>query len=352
MRIHVIRARTLPMALQMVRDAHGDEAIVLDTEETPDGAVVRVGLDAAAAPEPPPAPQSDLIDPPPAKPAPPQPISAATDRAAEALAWHGAPPLVIRGLLLAVEQSGEGDPELALAGALDQAFRFGRPENLHTPLALVGPPGAGKTATLAKLAAARSLNGADVAIVNADIETAGAEGRVGAFAEALGVEARRASDADDIAAAIAEAGPEAVALVDTSGRAPADADDIAEMAREIEAAGHGVLVLSAAIAPVEAAELAECFAAAGAESLVMTQLDIARRIGALLAAANAGGLAIAGVSMGRKVGDGLMPLTADTLARLILAPPTPLPKPQQRRQARAADAYARTQTAADTGAAA
>ncbi len=381
MRIHVIRANSLPAALRQVRDAHGENAIVLDTDETPEGVTIRVGVEEAETIVPAPralatnaldalasntlasnaAAAGKVASAPPSPAGTPadtgetafrsafrsrpsrQParISSAADRVAEALAWHGAPPLVTRSLLLAVEAQGAGvqrvgaqdveEVEVALTAALEQVFRFGRPDGLATPLAFVGPPGSGKTATLAKLAAARSLAGADIAIINADLETAGARSRIGAFAKALGVEPYPAGAASGITSAIVAAGAGVVTLIDTSGRAPADADDIDELAEEIEAAGAGVLVLSAALAPAEAAELAECFAAAGAGALIMTQLDIARRIGALLAAADAGDLLIAGVSLGRKVGDGLIALTAESLARLILTPPRPLAKPKPRR---------------------
>ncbi|MEQ9124325.1 MAG: hypothetical protein RIM80_17370, partial [Alphaproteobacteria bacterium] len=45
MRIHVIRARTLPAALQQVRENHGENAIVLDTATAPDGVTIRVGVE-------------------------------------------------------------------------------------------------------------------------------------------------------------------------------------------------------------------------------------------------------------------------------------------------------------------
>lgn len=339
MRIHVIRAENLQAALQIVRDQHGDDAIVLDTVEAPDEVTVRVGVQ--AEPQRPPEP---------AAPEPALTSKSTTDRVAEALAWHGAPPLVTRSLLLAIESDDATDAETALANALERTFRFGRPENLATPLALVGPPGAGKTATLAKLAAARSMAGAAVAIINADLETSGAKARVDAFAAALDVRPAEAAGGAAISGAIQDAGPDKVTLLDTSGRAPADAADIEAVAEEIEAAGAGALVLQATLAPVEAAELAECFAAAGATELIMTQLDIARRVGALLAAADAGDLKIAAVSLGRRVGDGLRPLTGESLAKLILAPPQPIVKPA-RAKPRAAPLNANATYAANGAAA-
>lgn len=359
MRIKTLRAETLPVALQRVREQFGENAIVLDTEQAEDGAIVRVGVeDAKSAPL---APNGEEPTPE-ARPAPtpkhdaqPAPVRQAAvdrdDRIAEALAWHGAPILLVREILRTVEQSGEADADAALTQALTTMFRFGRPERLPTPLALVGPPGSGKTATLAKIAASLASGGRQVAIVNADFATAGADARVGAFAKALDVTPRPARDAAGIAAAVEAAEPGAAVLVDTASRAPADIQDVETLSREIDAAGHGVLVLSAAISPDEATELAHAFADAGARSLIMTQLDVARRLGALLAAAKAGDLVIAGVSLGRKVGEGLKPLTPASVARLVLAPPTALPQlpPRKPQSTAAIAAYAQ---AAAKGAAA
>lgn len=359
MRIKTLRAETLPVALQRVREQYGENAIVLDTEQAEDGAIVRVGVEqetstplAWSADEP--ASKAAPADPPKQK-AQPAPVRQADmdrdDRIAEALVWHGVPILLTREILQAARQSGEEEAEAALIQALTVTFRFGRPERLPTPVALVGPPGSGKTATLAKIAAARTSGGDRVALVNADVATAGADARVRAFAEALDVTPRPARDAVGIAAAVEAAEPGAAVLVDTASRAPADIQDVEALAREIAAAGHGVLVLSAAISPDEATELAHCFADAGARSLIMTQLDVARRLGALLAAAKAGDLVIAGVSLGRKVGDGLKPLTPKSIARLLLAPPTALPKlpPRKPQSTAAIAAYAQ---AAAKGAAA
>ena len=103
---------------------------------------------------------------------------------------------------------------------------------------------------------------------------------------------------------------------------------------------------------MHAPRLATAANAAGAESLIVTQLDIARRVGAMLAAADAGGLVLVGVSLGRKIGDGLRPLDGQSLARLILAPPQPLPKWTAPAKAAPTAAYASVQAYASKGAAA
>jgi len=66
------------------------------------------------------------------------------DVIAEALAWHGVPMLAVRNLLLAAEATDADTAEAALTQALDRVFRFGRPESLAGPVALVGPPAAAK----------------------------------------------------------------------------------------------------------------------------------------------------------------------------------------------------------------
>ena len=57
--------------------------------------------------------------------------------------------------------------------------------------------------------------------------------------------------------------------------------------------------------------------ALGARHLLATKLDAARRLGGLLAAAEAG-LAFAEAGIGPTIGQGLSPLSAGGLARLLL----------------------------------
>ena len=74
------------------------------------------------------------------------------------------------------------------------------------------------------------------------------------------------------------------------------------------------LVLPAGIDPAEATDLATAFAEQGASLLVATRLDMARRLGGVLAAAQAGGLALAEAGIGPGAADGLVPMTATLLA--------------------------------------
>ena len=79
-----------------------------------------------------------------------------------------------------------------------------------------------------------------------------------------------------------------------------------------------VLVLSGGLDPAEAADVAHVHAAAGARLLVATKLDLARRLGGILAAAGAE-LALTEAGIGPGVADGLLPITPAWLAARMLS---------------------------------
>ncbi len=79
-----------------------------------------------------------------------------------------------------------------------------------------------------------------------------------------------------------------------------------------------VLVMAAGCYPLDAAELAQAYAGMGARRLLPTRIDIARRLGGILSAASAGRLAFTEVGIGANVAEGLAPLNAVSLARLLL----------------------------------
>ena len=83
-----------------------------------------------------------------------------------------------------------------------------------------------------------------------------------------------------------------------------------------------VLVFAAGGDVAEAAEIATCFGALGVRRMVATRLDIARRLGAAIAAAEAGPFAFSDVSFSPQVARGMKPLTPQALARLVLRDPS------------------------------
>ncbi len=126
----------------------------------------------------------------------------------------------------------------------------------------------------------------------------------------------------ELRAAVARQSDDAVTLIDTTGANPFHASEMAALAQLIEAAdAEPVLVLAAGGDVAEAAEIVGSFAAIGARRMVVTRLDISRRLGAMLVVAEAGPLAFSDVSFSPQVARGLKFLTPQALARLLMRDP-------------------------------
>ncbi|WP_175562720.1 hypothetical protein [Muricoccus roseus] len=157
MRLRVFRAARMADAMAECRQALGPDALILSTRRTAAGVEVTAALEPAEEPLPP--PPGPAPGPGPAPAGPPDPLGR-----------HNIP-AALRA------RFGTGG-----AAALAAALRFGGvPEAVRQPLALVGPPGAGKTLTCAKLATRLVLGGAAPLVVTADSQRAGATEQIAAF---------------------------------------------------------------------------------------------------------------------------------------------------------------------------
>jgi flagellar biosynthesis protein FlhF len=238
--------------------------------------------------------------------APPDPTRLA------ALDFHGVPVALHDSLL-----QGE------LAAALAKALPFGTLPLGQAPLLLVGPPGAGKTLTVARLATRLVMAGILPMVITADGKRAGATEQLAAFTRLLGVSLIVAGHPVTLGRALARRPNTAPVLIDSPGCDPFDpvqADEVQALAAT--AAAAMVLVLPAGLDPAEAADQARAFAALGARLLVATRLDMARRLGGILAAAGTG-LALTEAGIGPGAADGLLPITPAWLAaRLMTGPHT------------------------------
>ncbi|HEY8610509.1 MAG TPA: GTP-binding protein [Roseomonas sp.] len=277
------------------RQALGPDALILSTRRTAAGVEVTAALEPAEEPLP-----------------PPPPVQAAPT-APDPLGRHNMPaPLRAR--------LGAGN-----APALAAALRFGAlPDAVQHPLALVGPPGAGKTLTCAKIATRLVLGGAAPLIVTADSQRAGAAEQIAAFTRVLGIPLAMAGTGVQLATALARRVGGQPMLLDTAGCDPFDpaqAEQLLALLRVTEATP--LLILPAGLDPEEAAETARAFAALGARHLLPTRLDAARRLGGVLAAAFAGPLALTEAGTGPGAADGLTPLTPAWLAERLTGPARP-----------------------------
>jgi flagellar biosynthesis protein FlhF len=300
MRLRVFHARTTAQALSLARAALGEDALILTTRRAQGGVEVT-----AAAP---------VEDEPVERVVPLAPRRAAPDRTiVAALRAHGVPESRIEALA--------ANPSLA-AGVAETLGFTKLPLGPGTVLLLCGPPGAGKTLTVAKLATRLRIEGTAPAVIAADGRRAGAVDQLAAYTRLLGLNLVVAPDIPRLAKAIARRPMEAPTLVDMAGIDPFCDQDGTELAALIEAVGAAAaLVLPAGTDAIEAEDIAAAMAARGVRHLLPTRLDVARRIGAVVAAAAAGDLALAEAGTGPGATDGLTTLDPATLEAWLLAPP-------------------------------
>ena len=294
MRLKLYRAAGMAEALAAIRGELGAEALILSTRRVGGGVEVTAAV------------QPDEDEPPP-------PLAAAGDPARlAALAFHNVPTRLAELL-----HAGR------LSEALAQALAFAPLPLSHgaRPLLFAGPPGAGKTLTVARLATRLVMQGATPSVVTADGRRAGATEQLAAFTRLLGLDLLVANQPATLGRALTRREGGATVLIDAPGTDPFDPaqrEEVAALAATADASI--VLVLPAGLDPAEAADLAHGFAEVGATMLVATRLDVSRRLGAVLAAAHAGELALAEAGIGPGAADGLVPITPDFLADRLLAP--------------------------------
>jgi flagellar biosynthesis protein FlhF len=298
--------------MDMVRKEMGDDAIIVSTQPGVDGRGARV---TAALDEPP------MDDPAPTDwPDERETPESVGDEIRDALAFHGIPKTVAEPLLRTAETFEADGSVMALAGALDAQFGFApfSPKNTSRPLMLVGPPGVGKTIAIAKLATRSRRNAVPATVVTTDTRRAGGIEQLQAFTRILGIDLITADTAADLVAAVATR-RDTLVLIDTAGTNPfsdVEMESLAELVRAVEA--EPVLVLPAGVDPMEAAEIALRFNVLGPQRLLATRLDLSRRLGGVLAAAEISALSFCEVSISPHVADGLTPINPVSLARLLL----------------------------------
>lgn len=303
MRLRTFTAPSVGEAMRQVRAALGEDAVILSTEQVGKQIKLTAAIETGVATT-------------------TTAVAATTgDEIETALNYHAVPKALADRLLATAGELEGGGPQQALTAALRARFDF-RPlieRKPGKPVLLAGLPGAGKSATLAKLAARAKVNGWPATAITCDLAKAGAIEQLATYAKALEIPAFRAKDAATLRRAVAKADPGGLALIDTLGTNPLKAGDLAQLRELADAAGADIILVIAAGGDVtESAELAARYAEVGATRLIATKVDVARRYGGILAAAEAGRLAFAGLGTSPEIASGLATLRADHLCRLIL----------------------------------
>ncbi|MEJ5367621.1 MAG: AAA family ATPase [Bryobacteraceae bacterium] len=218
-----------------------------------------------------------------------------------------------RGRLIAAGGSGRSSAGLraALVEELSARIKFtGGLESSRQPavIALVGPPGAGKTSALVKLAMQEGLaRRRSVAIVTTDSHRVAASEQLRTYAAILGLPFAQAETQAMLRQALAEHASRDLVLIDTPGFSRAEADWAEEWARLLSAA-PGVqthLVLPATWRARDLLACLEFWARFEPCALLFTRLDETASCGGWATAALESGLPVSYFCTGQRIPEDL-----------------------------------------------
>jgi flagellar biosynthesis protein FlhF len=302
-------------ALERVKRELGPDAVILGTRSLPAGGLRRreqVEITAAPAATPSPAPRlAGRNAPRPPTPelpqhrplvresvlAPPQPelpqhlypyyVQLVQNEVAEEIAAR-----LVRQAAARVPASLAHDPDALRAALCDYVARMipdSRP--LDTPpgairrLAFVGPPGGGKTTTIAKLAARFALRQSRrVALLSLDMHRLAAHEQLRRYAEIIDVPLRTAQTVSEVRHCLQSLDGIDLLLIDTPGVGLREQGRYARLAALLRAArpDETHLVLPASLTPEVQARIAQSFAPLGASQFILTHLDDVIGFGVIL----------------------------------------------------------------------
>jgi flagellar biosynthesis protein FlhF len=202
----------------------------------------------------------------------------------------------------------------ALAGRL--ASLAAGEETLAPVEVFVGPPGAGKTTTIAKLAAQTRARNGRVTLIGADGYRVGAIEQLRQYAEILNAPFLVARTSSDLERALAQG--KRPMLVDTAGRSPADRgvrDLFDALSGRPDVRTH--LVLAAGTPARDAERILLRYADARPTRVVLTKIDETESLAPLVRVVREAGLAVSWLGYGQRVPEDLCRATSSLLARAV-----------------------------------
>lgn len=187
--------------------------------------------------------------------------------------------------------------------------------------AFVGPPGAGKTTTIAKLAeqTARTA-GRSLGLLTLDGERPGGGELLRATAERLGIPYRSLRGPEEIHAVLREGELPACILVDTAGLGPRDQNAVRALKENLRLPGQVAvhLVVPANLEPAALVASALAFKPLEPAAITFTKLDESERLGALVNLPAALSLPVAALCHGRSLKGDLTAASRPLVADVVL----------------------------------
>jgi flagellar biosynthesis protein FlhF len=193
-------------------------------------------------------------------------------------------------------------------------------------VALVGPTGAGKTTTLAKLAATLKLeHGVRLGLLTLDTYRIAAVEELRTYSQIIGAPFAAASQPSDLPRALDELGMVDLVFIDTAGCSPRDAPKIRDLAEFLLPVRPDEihLVLSAVSSQQHLRAAVEQFATVAVNRMILTKLDEAAGLGGILGLLVLPHQPLSYVTSGQAVPEDIESVDRTRLARLILRQEVP-----------------------------
>lgn len=248
------------------------------------------------------------------------------------------PPALVSDLLDRIERRLRlrSRPNPASAGLIRQALiaetesrivpapGLGLPQSDHKVVALVGPPGCGKTTTLVKLAMQEGIGAkCSTLILSTDTHRVAAPDQLRAYAAILGLPFEVAETPAALNRLLAEHRQKGLILIDTPGFSPRESECGQEWAAMITGRGdvETHLVLAATTRTEDLLASLRWWELFAPGKLIFTRLDETTRPGGCLSAAMLSGKAVSYLSRGPQIPEDLEPASMAGLIELLLGTP-------------------------------